>query len=112
MAEGRTPHENVKAKANPLGAIGRKPGSYVGNLDSLLSEVSDAPMSRQKEHAAVPEKASRAGSTNRKSTTKRINLDVPIELHQRFKGATGMAGRTMTDVLQELIRDYLDGQSL
>ena len=42
---------------------------------------------------------------------KRINLDVPSELHQRFKGVTGMAGRTMTDVLQELIRDYLDRAS-
>ena len=96
-----------KLKANPLGAIGRKPGSYVGDFDRLLSEVSDSPTPSPKiESSAVP--VEKGSQPEGKPPTKRVNLDVPTELHQRFKGATSMAGRTMTDVIQELMREYLN----
>jgi hypothetical protein len=106
-----------ETKANPLGAIGRRPGSYVGDLDSLLAEVEDTalpspPASEgQRPEGAAPERNSdreERPAERTKPRMKRINLDVPSDLHQRFKGVTGMAGRTMTDVVQELIREYLD----
>lgn len=118
MAKNRSASPDTKSKENPLGGIGRKPGSYVGDLDSLLAEVEGSG-----EHASGNEKkegvlgqpqrndAKREEVTKAKAPTKRINLDVPSDLHQRFKGATSMAGRTMTEVLQQLIREYLDETS-
>lgn len=38
---------------------------------------------------------------------KRMNLNVPIELHNRFKSLTAAEGANMTDVLLEFIRDYV-----
>jgi uncharacterized protein (DUF1778 family) len=38
---------------------------------------------------------------------KRMNLNVPIELHNAFKAATAARGQNMTDVLMEYIRSYL-----
>lgn len=115
------PQPETKARANPLGAIGRRPGSYVGDLDSLLAEVGDtAPPGPSGERpgtgrqeteetiAGPAEKREELPAEQAKPRMKRINLDVPAGLHQQFKGATGVAGRTMTDVLQELIREYLE----
>ncbi|HTX53453.1 MAG TPA: plasmid partition protein ParG [Candidatus Baltobacteraceae bacterium] len=38
---------------------------------------------------------------------KRMNLNVPIELHNAFKSTTAARGQNMTDVLLEFIRDYV-----
>ena len=38
---------------------------------------------------------------------KRMNLNVPIELHNSFKSLTAAQGENMTDVLLEYIRDYV-----
>lgn len=38
---------------------------------------------------------------------KRMNLNVPIDLHNRFKSLTAAEGQNMTDVLLEFIRDYV-----
>ena len=38
---------------------------------------------------------------------KRMNLNVPIELHNAFKAATAAKGDNMTDVLMEFIRSYV-----
>ena len=38
---------------------------------------------------------------------KRMNLNVPIELHNRFKSATAAQGQNMTDVLLEFIKAYV-----
>ncbi|MEP0548309.1 MAG: hypothetical protein ABJF88_15335 [Rhodothermales bacterium] len=122
MAKERKSQPETKAKANPLGAIGRRPGSYVGDLDSLLAEVGDAAppspsgsdpsvsKTQETEEVAAERTAKREEhpAERSKPRMKRINLDVPSDLHQQFKGVTGMAGRTMTDVLQELIREYLE----
>jgi hypothetical protein len=39
---------------------------------------------------------------------KRMNLNVPIELHNSFKSITASQGQNMTDVLLKHIRDYVD----
>lgn len=38
---------------------------------------------------------------------KRMNLNVPIELHNSFKAVTAAQGQPMTDVLLEFIRNYV-----
>jgi hypothetical protein len=38
---------------------------------------------------------------------KRMNLNVPIELHNAFKSTTAAEGKNMTDVLLEYIRSYV-----
>ena len=36
-----------------------------------------------------------------------MNLNVPVELHNRFKAATAAQGLNMTDVLMDFIKDYV-----
>jgi hypothetical protein len=38
---------------------------------------------------------------------KRMNLNVPVELHNRFKSVTAAQGANMTDVLLEFIQNYI-----
>ena len=38
---------------------------------------------------------------------KRMNLNVPIELHNNFKSVTAAVGKNMTDVLLEFIQNYV-----
>lgn len=38
---------------------------------------------------------------------KRMNLNVPIELHNSFKSVTAAQGENMTDVLLEFIQTYI-----
>ncbi|MGA7255997.1 MAG: plasmid partition protein ParG [Terracidiphilus sp.] len=38
---------------------------------------------------------------------KRMNLNVPIELHNSFKSVTAAQGQNMTDVLLEFIQNYI-----
>lgn len=97
-----------KARTNPLGGVGRKPSTYVGDLDSLLAEVGEGPGSEQK---SAPEPSEGETGREAKVPMKRINLDVPVSLHQRFKGVTGMRGVTMTEVLQQLIAEYVQEAS-
>jgi len=42
---------------------------------------------------------------------KRMNLNVPIELHNRFKSVTAGQGKNMTDVLLEFIENYVTKHS-
>jgi hypothetical protein len=39
---------------------------------------------------------------------KRMNLNVPVELHNAFKAATAARGQNMTDILLEFIESYVD----
>lgn len=39
---------------------------------------------------------------------KRMNLNVPVELHNSFKAVTAAQGLNMTDVLMEYIQSYVD----
>jgi len=43
---------------------------------------------------------------------KRMNLNVPVELHNNFKSLTAAQGDNMTDVLLEFIQSYVDKHSL
>ena len=38
---------------------------------------------------------------------KRVNLNIPVELHNSFKAATAAQGLNMTDVLLEFIQSYV-----
>jgi len=42
---------------------------------------------------------------------KRMNLNVPVELHNSFKSSTAANGQNMTDVLLEFIQQYVSKQS-
>ena len=44
-------------------------------------------------------------------TVKRMNLNVPIELHNGFKSSTAAQGENMTDELLKFIRSYIDKHS-
>jgi hypothetical protein len=39
---------------------------------------------------------------------KRMNLNVPVKLHNAFKAATAAQGEAMTDELLKFIRSYVD----
>ena len=39
---------------------------------------------------------------------KRLNMNVPRDLHDAFKAATAAEGKQMTDVLMEFIRAYVE----
>jgi hypothetical protein len=43
--------------------------------------------------------------------TKRMNLNVPVELHNSFKSVTAAQGENMTDVLLEFIQTYVTKHS-
>lgn len=43
----------------------------------------------------------------RNQGVKRMNLNVPIALHDAFKAATAAKGTNMTDVLIEFVQDYV-----
>lgn len=42
---------------------------------------------------------------------KRMNLNVPVELHNRFKAATATRGQNMTDELLKFIKNYVTKHS-
>lgn len=42
---------------------------------------------------------------------KRMNLNVPVELHNRFKAATATRGLNMTDELLKFIKNYVTKHS-
>jgi hypothetical protein len=42
---------------------------------------------------------------------KRLNMNLPISLHNAFKAATAARGENMTDVLMEYIRAYVEKHS-
>ena len=42
---------------------------------------------------------------------KRMNLNVPIDLHNAFKSTTAAQGQNMTDVLLEFIQNYVEKHS-
>jgi hypothetical protein len=45
--------------------------------------------------------------TVRGKQAKRMNLNVPIELHNSFKAVTAAEGKNMTDILLEFIQSYV-----
>ena len=42
---------------------------------------------------------------------KRMNLNVPVELHNAFKAATAARGKNMTDELLKFIKGYITKRS-
>ena len=46
-------------------------------------------------------------SKSEEQKVKRMNLNVPVELHNSFKSVTAAQGQNMTDVLLEFIQNYV-----
>jgi hypothetical protein len=44
---------------------------------------------------------------NEVSGVKRVNINIPTDLHNRFKASTAAQGLEMTVVLMEFIKDYV-----
>ena len=44
----------------------------------------------------------------RSTEAKRLNMNVPRDLHDAFKAATAAEGKQMTDVLMDFIRKYVE----
>ena len=42
---------------------------------------------------------------------KRLNMNVPVSLHNAFKAATAARGENMTDILLNFIKDYVEKHS-
>ena len=42
---------------------------------------------------------------------KRLNMNLPVSLHNAFKAATAARGENMTDVLMQCIRAYVEKNS-
>jgi len=95
--------DSTERSSNPLGAITKKPASYVGNLDDLLGQVADPPPGGE-----VRSKSSKQEMKIVEAQS-RINLLIPAPLHRQFKAATAVRGVTMTSVLEACIRDYIAG---
>ena len=50
---------------------------------------------------------SEIGKAQQEPQVKRMNLNVPLELHNSFKSLTAAQGQNMTDVLLEFIQQYV-----
>ena len=46
-------------------------------------------------------------SKSEEQKVKRMNLNVPVELHNSFKSVTAAQGQNMTDVLLKYIENYV-----
>ena len=104
---------------NPLGAIAKKPASYVGDLDDLLDQVSDDPApdprqgrggvtsARAQKRKTAKEEMKIDSSSEEDVPRSRINLLLPTELHRQFKVRAATEGVTMTSLLEAFIRNYV-----
>lgn len=45
--------------------------------------------------------------SNQQPEIKRMNINVEVRLHDRFKAATAAQGKNMTDVLMQFIKEYV-----
>ena len=77
----------AKKKGTLTGAVQQKSTGYSRDLDELKAKLSG------EEEAAEP--------------TKRLNAELPISLHIEFKARAVREGRNMSDVLKDLIHEYL-----
>ena len=46
--------------------------------------------------------------SNQQPEIKRMNINVEVRLHDRFKAATAAQGKNMTDVLMKFIQKYVE----
>ena len=57
------------------------------------------------------EEVSKIAKAQQEPELKRMNLNVPLELHNSFKSLTAAQGENMTDVLLAFIQQYVDKHS-
>jgi hypothetical protein len=58
-------------------------------------------------YAHLPRKGVSTIAKQKQEEWKRMNLNVPVELHNSFKSVTAAKGTNMTDVLLEFIQNYI-----
>ena len=58
------------------------------------------------------EEVSKIAKAQQEPKPKRMNLNVPLELHNSFKSITASQGKNMTDVLMQFIVEYVDKHSV
>jgi predicted DNA binding CopG/RHH family protein len=46
------------------------------------------------------------------SKVKRVNVNIPLQLHNRFKSAAAARGENMTNILLEFIHQYVDRHTI
>jgi len=51
---------------------------------------------------------SRISRPAERNEVKRLNINVPVELHNSFKSVSAARGENMTDVLLQFIEQYVD----
>jgi hypothetical protein len=51
------------------------------------------------------------GKAKKEPEVKRLNLNIPVELHNSFKSLTAARGERMTDVILQFIQEYVDRHS-
>jgi hypothetical protein len=54
---------------------------------------------------------SRISKSAEGNEVKRLNINVPVELHNNFKSVSAARGENMTDVLLQFIEQYVDKHS-
>jgi hypothetical protein len=54
---------------------------------------------------------SKIAKASQEPQVKRMNLNVPLDLHNSFKSITASQGKNMTDVLLEFIHEYVGKHS-
>jgi hypothetical protein len=54
---------------------------------------------------------SKIAKAQKEPELKRMNLNVPLELHNSFKSITAANGKNMTDVLLKYIQEYVGDHS-
>ena len=59
----------------------------------------------------VREEVSSIAKIHEEEEIKRLNMNVPVSLHNAFKAATAARGENMTDVLMEYIKAYVEKHS-
>lgn len=98
-----------------LSGMKPKKRSYTGDIEELKKQVaSDASGSDENANAASTKE--NAEASDRSATAdgeeavekKRFNFDVPARLHGQFKAAASMRGKTMTEVIQDFMADYVE----
>jgi ParG len=78
----------------------RRPGGFQGSGLRTHNQITSSP---EKEVSQISKPA--------EQKVKRMNLNVPVELHNSFKSVTAAQGQNMTDILMEFIKTYVTKHS-
>jgi ParG len=75
-------------------------------VDAVIGGRPLAPLTHNQISSSLREEVSQIRKPEEQKV-KRMNLNVPVELHNNFKSTTAAQGENMTDVLLEFIQSYI-----